>query len=233
MSSNRGQRDKPFWTITVVGMLGLVGGLILASTPAASQISGKARVINGDTLKIGGQVVALFGIDAPETKQFCRRDNQRWPCGRRAREALHDHIGQNRVECFGAERDRHGRLLAVCLSGGEELNKWLVTQGWALAYRPVSNTYVEDEAAAIAARRGIWQSNFVKPWEWRRGKRLKIATDKQRCQIKGKITRGGKKVFYLPSSQQYPLVDIRETKGDRWFCTEQDARAAGWRPSGQ
>ena len=104
----------------MVGMLGLVGGLVLVSTPASSQVSGKARVINGDTLKIGRQVVAMFGIDAPETKQFCRRDDQRWPCGRRAREALHDHIGQNRVECFGAERDRHGRLLAVCLSGGEE-----------------------------------------------------------------------------------------------------------------
>ncbi len=55
---------------------------------------------------------------------------------------------------------------------GEDLEEWLVSQGWALAYRRYSLDYVDEEADAQAARRGIWAGGFVKPWEWRRGKRL-------------------------------------------------------------
>jgi len=219
---------------TVFGIVELVSAMMLTSVPASSQVSGRARVVDGDTLKIGQEVVSLFGIDAPEAKQFCQSEEKLWPCGRRARDALHDHIGQNRVECFGAERDRQGRLLAVCLSGGEELNGWLVSEGWALARRPISNTYVDDEAAALTARRGIWDSNFVKPWEWRRGKRLKIGPlIVNQCKIKGTITNDGKKVYFLPSDQQYPLVQIMESTGELWFFSENEARAAGWRPSGR
>ncbi len=52
------------------------------------------------------------------------------------------------------------------------MGAWMVSQGWALAYRRYSLDYVDQEADARAARRGIWASQFVKPWEWRRGKRL-------------------------------------------------------------
>lgn len=204
---------------TGFGIVGLVSAMMLTSVPASSQVSGRARVVDGDTLKIGQEVVSLFGIDASEAKQFCQSEEKLWPCGRHAREALHDHIGQNRVECFGAERDRQGRLLAVCLSGGEELNEWLVSEGWALARRPISNTYVDDEAAALTARRG---------------KRLKIGPlIANQCKIKGTITNDGKKVYFLPSDQQYPLVQIMESTGELWFCSENEARAAGWRPSGR
>ena len=213
----------------------VVAGLFLAitalwATPAPSQVKGHVRVVDGDTIRVGRQLIGLFGIDAPATKQSCMIGAERWPCGRRATEALRDFIGQSRVECFGAERDRQGRLLSVCLRDGEELNQWLVSQGWALVYPLGADSYQADEAAAKTAKRGLWQGVFVKPWEWRRGKRLK-APSKKRCKIKGTTNREGEKVYHLPSAQFYPLVDMKKSRGDRWFCTEQDAKNAGWRAS--
>ncbi len=52
------------------------------------------------------------------------------------------------------------------------MGEWLVREGLALAYRRYSLDYVDEKADAQAARRGIWASEFVPPWEWRRGKRL-------------------------------------------------------------
>ena len=220
-------------TATLFAVIALASAMMAISPSALSQISGKAQVIDGDTLKVGRDLIGLFGIDAPENKQSCLRKEKRWPCRRLAREALRDRIGENKVECFGAERDRHDRLLAVCLSGGEELNKWLVEQGWAIAYRPMSTSYASEEAIAVAARRGIWHSNFIKPWEWRRGKRIKKSeAEPVPCEIKGKKNRDAGKVYYLPNTQQYPLVKINPDKGDRWLCTEKDALSDGWKPFG-
>ncbi len=64
--------------------------------------------------------------------------------------------------------DKIGRRAVTC----EDLGEWMVSQGLTLAYRRYSLDYVEEEAEAQAARRGIWAGEFVKPWEWRRGKRL-------------------------------------------------------------
>ena len=212
--------------------VGLFAIAIDIGGPAFAQVSGHVKVVDGDTIKVGQQLIGLFGIDAPEVKQTCVTDAKRWPCGRRAREALRDFIGNNRVECYGAERDRQGRLLAVCLRGEEELNKWLVQQGWAIVYPIGADSYDVEQEAARSARRGVWQGKFVRPWEWRRGKRLK-ASAKKRCEIKGEVTRKGEKRYHLPSDQHYALVEIKRARGGRWFCTEKEARDAGWRRSAQ
>ena len=86
--------------------------------------------------------------------------------------ALSDKIGNRTVACEPRDKDQYGRIVAVCRAGGEDLNKWMVAQGWALAYRKYSTAYVEQESNASAAKLGIWQGEFVDPWEWRRGKRL-------------------------------------------------------------
>ncbi len=80
--------------------------------------------------------------------------------------------------CEDLGRDRYKRIIARCTVAGEDLEKWMVSQGWALAYRRYSLDYVDEEAEAQAARRGIWAGQFVKPWEWRRGKRLDSAETK-------------------------------------------------------
>ena len=136
--------------------------------PSAS-VSGFARVIDGDTLVVGAKRIRLFGIDAPESDQFCRVEGRSWPCGREATRALSGRIGGYPIACDARTRDDYGRMVAVCRSGGTELNRWMVAQGWALAYRRYSRDYVAEERKAKFAKRGVWRGEFVSPWEWRRG----------------------------------------------------------------
>ena len=99
-------------------------------------------------------------------------DGKAWQCGKDAANALAKKIARRPVICEELDRDRYGRMVARCTVAGDELGTWMVANGWALAYRRYSLDYVDQEAEAQAARRGIWASDFVKPWEWRRGKRL-------------------------------------------------------------
>ena len=146
--------------------------LFLATVPAtAAELAGQASVIDGDTIEIHGQRIRLYGIDAPESAQPCYRDGTAWPCGRRAAFALADHIGTHTVTCTPKDRDRYGRIVAVCFAGGEDANAWMVRHGWALAYRHYSHDYVADEDAARQAGAGIWAGAFTPPWEWRHAKR--------------------------------------------------------------
>lgn len=146
--------------------------VLLLSGPAAAQtVTGTASVVDGDTVKIHGESIRLHGIDAPESAQQCHRQGKSWPCGRRAAFALADRIGRRPVRCEGRERDRYGRLVAICYQGTTDLNAWMVRQGWALAYRRYSRDYVDQEAQAEEAGAGIWQGSFTAPWEWRAQRR--------------------------------------------------------------
>ena len=150
-------------------------GLALANaggTKPPGVIKGYARVVDGDTIWIGDTKIRLHGIDAPEAKQLCYRDNQPWRCGEDATEALRRLIGNNPVRCEDHGSDRYGRTIATCYVRGEDIEAWMVLNGWALAYRRYSTEYVVQEQAAQAARVGLWRGDFVPPWEWRRGKRL-------------------------------------------------------------
>ena len=146
--------------------------LALIATPALADIAGIASVIDGDTLEVYGQRIRLHGIDAPESRQLCRLDGKPWQCGKDAANALADKIARRLVTCEDLGRDRYKRIIGRCTVAGEDMGAWMVQQGLALAYRRYSLDYVDEEADARAARRGIWASQFVKPWEWRRGKRL-------------------------------------------------------------
>ena len=119
-----------------------------------ADLSGIARVLDGDTIEIDSVRIRLWGIDAPEGRQSCLAGSRRWPCGRRATQALARQIDGRLVGC--EERDRDGRIVAVCRHGAREINAWLVREGWALAYRWYSRAYVEEEWAAKASRRGLW-----------------------------------------------------------------------------
>jgi len=151
----------------------LVIGLLLAlpGSAAAETLTGVASVVDGDTVKIHGERVRLHGIDAPESAQQCRQKGRHWPCGRRAAFALADRIGRRPVRCDGRERDRYGRLVAVCYQGGTDLNAWMVREGWALAYRRYSREYVTEEREARKSRSGVWRGEFTTPWDWRAQRR--------------------------------------------------------------
>ena len=141
-------------------------------TVLAADISGPARVIDGDTIEIADERIRFHGIDAPESKQNCEWPGKTIPCGRLATTALIDLTAGADVTCKIREKDRYGRWVAVCYDpDGFDIGLNMVHTGWALAYRRYSMDYVETEAKAREAKRGMWKGEFVPPWEWRRGKR--------------------------------------------------------------
>ena len=135
---------------------------------AAGTISGRAAVIDGDTLEIRGQRIRLHGIDAPEAEQICRDGEGRaYRCGERAARALGDKVAWQVVSCEARDVDRYHRVVAVCRADGEDVNAWLAAEGWAVAYRQYGWDYVSAEASARRARRGLWSGTFEAPEDWR------------------------------------------------------------------
>lgn len=129
-------------------------------------------MIDGDTLDVAGSRVRLYGIDASQAAQTCRRNGRSWACGTEPEKALVSAIGGREVRCEQQDRDRYGRVVGICWAGSENLNAWMVEKGWAVAYRRYGGTiYVAEELVARAATRGVWSSEFVMPWDWRRGER--------------------------------------------------------------
>jgi endonuclease YncB( thermonuclease family) len=210
--------------------------LISCITPAFGDVTGKPRIIDGDTIDIAGQRIRLHGMDAPEADQVCEVDGKPWRCGKEATWALANIIGRTWVTCVERDKDRYGRIVAVCMVGGPlglDVGSRMVSEGWALAYRRYSKDYVEAEDAAKEAGNGLWRGPFVPPWEWRRGKRLasEAANDNRECPIKGNIGKHGAHIYHMPGGSYYSRTKINEGKGERWFCTEDEAIAAGWRRS--
>ena len=200
-------------------------------------LSGRARVVDGDTIEVGRVRIRLHGVDAPESRQSCVAQGRRWACGERATQALAGRIGGRTISCEERDRDRYGRIVAVCRNAGKDVNAWMVSQGWALAYRRYSRDYVGEEASARDARLGMWRGDFVAPWDWRRGERLAGIRPAPKsaagagCRIKGNIGRDGRRIYHVPGGQFYEWTRIDTSRGERWFCTEAEARAAGWRRS--
>ena len=135
---------------------------------------GKPRVIDGDTIEIAGDRIRLKGIDAPEAKQMClEKSGDWWRCGEVATFALLDLVGSHWITCKGKKRDHYGRLIAVCYVGPYDLNSLMVSRGHAMAYRKYSRVYAKEESIAKTKKLGLWRGQFIPPWNWRRGKRLK------------------------------------------------------------
>jgi endonuclease YncB( thermonuclease family) len=206
------------------------------TNPAYADVVGKPRIIDGDTIDIAGERIRLHGMDAPESSQACEANGRSWRCGQEATRALANIVGRTWVTCVERDKDRYGRIVAVCMVGGLrglDIGSMMVSEGWALAYRKYSKDYAEAEVIAREAGKGLWRGRFVAPWEWRRGKRLELeeADVNRKCQIKGNIGKGDKRVYHVPSGLYYSRTKVNEEKGERWFCSEGEAAAAGWRKS--
>jgi endonuclease YncB( thermonuclease family) len=217
---------------------------VLATPLHAQTISGSAEVVDGDSLSVSGLSVRLFGIDAPEGRQTCNREGSLWRCGEEAAGQLRAMIAGNVVGCQSRGTDTYGRMVAVCSASGLELNRAMVEGGWATAFRKYSADYADAEDRAKAARRGIWNSVFMPPEEYRAAgeQRSETAPMSQRlltprvreagsvagsssgCVIKGNRNRKGQWIYHLPGMPYYG-----PTRAEEMFCTEAQAQAAGYR----
>ena len=113
--------------------------------------------------------IRLGGIDAPAVDQLClNTKGERWACGAAARDELTKRFGGKNWVCHTRSvTDRRGRIVARCEADGEDIQKWLVSSGWALALTRISRDYEGDEKAAREAKAGMWQGAFIAPWDWR------------------------------------------------------------------
>ncbi|PVA07510.1 thermonuclease family protein [Thalassorhabdomicrobium marinisediminis] len=137
-------------------------------TRGQADVIGTASVVDGDTIEIHGQRIRLHGIDAPESNQPCRgAESNVYRCGQLAANELDTLIGRSSVECWTQDVDRYRRLVSVCKLGNIDINAWMVTQGFAVAYREYSLDYVALENEAREGQIGIWGSNFQMPWDYR------------------------------------------------------------------
>jgi endonuclease YncB( thermonuclease family) len=208
----------------------------VADSPAALQ--GPLRVVDGDTFDVGGTRIRLHGVDAPENAQTCLDEAGRpWACGDWVTEEARALWDGRAAACELIETDRYGRAVSRCEVSGEDLGAALVSRGMALAYVAYSKDYVPQQEAAENARAGLWRGTFQAPWDWRKNPDLEItdvatvAAEGEDCRIKGNISGTGR-IYHLPGSRHYDRTTIEEEAGERWFCTEAEAEAAGWRPPG-
>jgi endonuclease YncB( thermonuclease family) len=236
----------------------LLATLLLTFISTSPGWAANATIRDGGTLQLGSVTYRLDGIDAPAFDQLCIDEHaDTWTCGIEARDQLAKLIGDRAVRCddLGADPTYKKRHLGACTVEGEttSLSQLLVGAGFALNFEPsATGRFKADEARARENREGLWKGCFVAPQEFGRGKKdgvllgASCRADRDReirealfpddlpmpsgCGIKGKFAvrarvTGNVGIYHLQACRGYPAL----TKPDRWFCSEEDAQAAGFR----
>ena len=135
----------------------------------ANEISEAASITHGDTSKILNKRIRFHGIDAPEKKQICIKNSKEYRCGQEATNALIKKINGKPVACKVQNKlDRYKKYVGICFLGDIDLNKWMVRNGYAVAYRRYSKDYIEDENYAKKNKIGLWSGSFIHPEKWRK-----------------------------------------------------------------
>ncbi len=154
--------------------------LLLTSSVLSEEIFGFPNIIDGDTIRIENYKIRLEGIDAPEIKQQCKKEKfkisliigftfyEDYNCGAVSKENLVKKIGSSKIRCISTSQDRYKRYLATCFRDKINLNKWMVRNGHALAYKRYSNKYVLAEEFAKENKLGLWKGKFINPEKWRK-----------------------------------------------------------------
>jgi endonuclease YncB( thermonuclease family) len=235
-----------------VKFLPAIALLLLPGIAQAADVTGVAKVREGDTVQIGTSRIRLGGIDAPSVDQLCLNNaGDRWTCGVASRDELTKHADNKVWTCHVQQTDRRGRLIARCEVDGEDIQKWMVANGWALSFTRVSHDYDADEKAARESKAGMWQGAFIAPWDWRiRNKKTTIlgaakppgnanaillasasgsVAPSPDCTIKGNVNGSGECIYHTPKSRWYAQIKMQIAKGTRWFCSVDEAEAAGCR----
>ncbi|MCB1520537.1 MAG: thermonuclease family protein [Hyphomicrobiaceae bacterium] len=206
--------------------------VVATAAQAAGTLAGRAVAVSGDTLRIGGQRVRLAEIEAPERGQSCPRSTgQRWRCDTAATNALAKLIRGRKVECVLNGDVAGGLSTASCRHGETDLAAELVRGGHVFATEGFFASYSSLESDAREKRRGIWAGNPERPADYRAARwEAARKSAPEGCPIKGQVSRSGR-TYVLPWASGYERVKVRETRGGRWFCSEDEALSAGWRRS--
>ena len=129
--------------------------------------SSELKIIDGDTIHLKGEKIRFSGIDTPELKQTCNKNNEVIKCGIQARELLVKKVGNKKIYCVREGKDQYKRTLAECFVNGESLSVFLVRSGYAFAYRKYSDKFIKDEEFAKENKLGMWAMTFQYPWDFR------------------------------------------------------------------
>ena len=169
-------KKKAFLFFIICGIFFILTDYDVKSSEISS-VSGYAKIIDGDTIKINSKKIRLHGIDAPEKKQTCKKPyliigifsfTKSYSCGQVSTNKLIKKINNQIIKCKIKNVDRYNRLIGECYKRNENLNAWLVSNGYAVAYRKYSKKYIPDEKNAKNNNLGIWQGKFEMPWKFRR-----------------------------------------------------------------
>lgn len=196
--------------------------LTLVSATTSVALAEPARLLDADTIELDGKRYRLWGIDAPET-------GQRY--GKQARAALRAILAGKKVSCDNRGTDEYGRILSRCVVNGKDISAAMVRGGHAWAYVKFSQDYVGQEKSARLKRIGMWKKGkHTPPWEFRANGWAEAAqiAPNPKCPIKGNISKRGR-IYHMPWSRSYRRTKITISKGERWFCDENEALKAGWR----
>ena len=154
--------------------------LIFSTNILAEEIIGIPKIVDGDTIYINNYKIRLEGIDAPEMKQKCKKEKLKissiigytfyedYYCGEHSKENLEAKVKGSNIKCISFTKDRYKRYLAKCFKGKINLNRWMVRNGYAIAYRRYSKEYIADEEFAKENKLGLWQGKFLYPEKWRK-----------------------------------------------------------------
>ena len=146
----------------------------------AQEIIGIPKIVDGDTIYINNFKIRLEGIDAPEMKQKCKKEKLKissiigytfyedYYCGKQSKENLESKVKGSNIKCISFTKDRYKRYLAKCFKGKINLNRWMVRNGYAVAYRRYSKEFIPDEDFAKKNKLGLWQGKFLNPEKWRK-----------------------------------------------------------------
>ena len=146
----------------------------------SEEIYGTPKIIDGDTVHINSKKIRLEGIDAPEIRQQCQKVflkisaiigfsfKKNYSCGVISKKKLVNKIKTSQINCISSGRDRYKRYLATCYKDGINLNKWMVRNGLAVAYKRYSKDYLGDEVYAKENKLGLWKGSFIRPEKWRK-----------------------------------------------------------------
>ena len=154
--------------------------LMLISNITAEEIIGVPKIVDGDTVYIKEYKIRLEGIDAPEMRQKCKKEKLKissligftfykdYNCGEVSKENLESKVNRSKIKCISSSKDRYERYLAKCFKDKINLNRWMVRNGYAVAYKRYSKEYISDEDFAKENKLGLWQGKFLDPEKWRK-----------------------------------------------------------------